>query len=145
MQTSKGKKVIYSTIATLILWTMIGCGQKDKMGIVERINKLDKENQLIVQLAELQIDSAQIEPYLEFLKEEIQKSVEIESGVITLYSMQSKEDPTKITLVEIYENLKAYESHIASEHFLKYKNGTLNMVDSLKLTRVNPVIFASKE
>lgn len=124
---------------------MIGCGQKDKMGIVERINKLDKENQLIVQLAELQIDSAQIEPYLEFLKEEIQKSVEIESGVITLYSMQSKEDPTKITLVEIYENLKAYESHIASEHFLKYKNGTLNMVDSLKLTRVNPVIFASKE
>lgn len=124
---------------------MIGCGQKDKMGIVERINKLDKENQLIVQLAELQIDSAQLEPYLAFLKEGIQSSIKTEPGVLTFYSMQSKDDPSKITIVEIYENQKAYESHIVSENFLKYKNGTLNMVDSLKLTRVNPVIFASKE
>src|SRR5690606_30726952 len=126
MQISKAKKVIYSTITTLILLTMIGCGQKDKMGIVERINKLDKENQLIVQLAELQIDSAQLEPYLEFLKDGIQTSIETESGVLSFYSMQSKDDPSKITIVEIYKNQKAYESHIASEHFLKYKNGTLN-------------------
>ena len=119
--------------------------KKIKWVSFERINKLDKENQFIVQLAELQIDSAQLEPYLEFLKDGIKTSIETESGVLSFYSMQSNGDPSKITIVEIYENQKAYESHIASEHFLKYKNGTLNMVDSLKLTRVNPVIFASKE
>ncbi|MBD5219370.1 MAG: antibiotic biosynthesis monooxygenase, partial [Bacteroidales bacterium] len=34
---------------------------------------------------------------------------------------------------------EAYRSHIASEHFQKYKQGTLHMVDSLLLDDVTPL------
>ena len=46
-----------------------------------------------------------------------------------------------ITILETYASKAAYESHIASEHFQKYKQGTLHMVKSLVLsdqTLLNP-------
>jgi quinol monooxygenase YgiN len=58
--------------------------------------------------------------------------------------MSDRDEPNKITVVEIYASQEAYNSHIASPHFLKYKNGTMKMVDSLKLTRTKPIVFAAK-
>ncbi|MBQ6769543.1 MAG: antibiotic biosynthesis monooxygenase, partial [Bacteroidales bacterium] len=66
-------------------------------------------------------------------------STKVEPGVLTLFSMQAKEDPCKIYILEIYANQAAYQSHIQTAHFKKYKEGTAKMVKSLKLIDTKPL------
>ena len=45
-----------------------------------------------------------------------------------------------ITILEIYADEAAYRNHIQTPHFQKYKQGTLNMVQSLELVDSTPLI-----
>lgn len=103
------------------------------------LHLIAQENQM-VRLAKLTIDTSQLEKYKAELKEEIQKSVELEPGVLSLYAVSQKDDPTKFTILEIYADKNAYEAHIKSPHFLKYKETTKNMVLKLELIETNPLI-----
>lgn len=96
--------------------------------------------QKMVRLAKLEIDSAQLENYKVFLKEEIETSVKVEAGVLTLYAVFDKKNPTSLTILEIYADSAAYKAHIQTPHFLKYKNGTQKMVRSLELVETDPLI-----
>ncbi len=88
----------------------------------------------MVRLAKLVIDPTQLEQYNALLKEEIEASVKLEPGVLTLYAVADKNRPDHITILEIYADADAYKKHIQTPHFLKYKNGTKDMVKSLELT-----------
>lgn len=103
-----------------------------------------KENKQLVRLAKLVIDSTQLEQYNAFLKEEIETSVKVEPGVITLYAVAEKNKPTHITILEIYADVEAYKKHIQTPHFLKYKNETRDMVKALELVEVLPLIADMK-
>ncbi len=94
----------------------------------------------MVRLAKLEIDTQQLESYKAFLKEEIETSVKVEAGVLTLYAVFEKKNPARVTILEIYADTAAYKSHIKTPHFLKYKNGTANMVRSLELVETEPLI-----
>lgn len=96
--------------------------------------------QKIVRLAKIEIHSPDLESYRAFLKEEIETSLKIEKGVLALYAVFEKENPTHLTILEIYADSTAYKAHIQTPHFLKYKNGTINMVKSLQLVEVDPLI-----
>ena len=98
----------------------------------------------MVRLARLVIDSAQLETYKAFAKEEIEASVRLEPGVITLYAVSEKDRPTHITILEIYADSAAYKAHIQTPHFLKYKNGTKDMVKSLELVETVPLVPGMK-
>ena len=50
----------------------------------------------------------------------------------------------RITILETYASRAAYEKHIASEHFRKYKQGTLHMVRSPELSDQTPLNPASR-
>ena len=93
----------------------------------------------IVRLAEIEVEPEFLEDYLAFAKEVGETSVKVEPGVLTLFSMQTKEDPCKIYILEIYADQEACQSHIQTAHFKKYKEGTAKMVKSLKLIDVNPL------
>ena len=93
----------------------------------------------IVRLAEIEVVPEYLEEYMAFAKEVGETSVKVEPGVLTLFSMQTKEDPCKIYILEIYADQEAYQSHIQTAHFKKYKEGTAQMVKSLKLIDVNPL------
>ena len=93
----------------------------------------------IVRLAEIEVVPDFLEDYLAFAKEVGETSVKVEPGVLTLFSMQTKEDPCKIYILEIYADQEAYQNHIKTAHFKKYKEGTAKMVKSLKLIDVNPL------
>lgn len=97
-----------------------------------------------MRLAKLQIDSTQLENYKAALKEEIETSVRIEPGVLTLYAVSEKDDPTHITIFEIYANTEAYDAHRETPHFKKYKSITREMVKSLELQEAVPIILSSK-
>lgn len=94
----------------------------------------------MVRLAKLVIDSAQLDSYTQFLKEEIETSLKVEPGVLTLYAVADKDNPNHITILEIYASQEAYQKHIQTPHFLKYKEGTQSMVKSLTLTETVPLI-----
>ena len=98
----------------------------------------------MVRLAKLVIDSAQLENYNALLKEEIETSVRIEPGVLTLYAVSEKNNPTHVTILEIYADTVAYNSHLQTPHFIKYKNGTKDMVKSLELVETVPLVAGIK-
>ena len=94
----------------------------------------------IVRLAEIEVVPEYLEEYLTYAKEVGVTSVKVEPGVLTLFSMQTKEDPCKIYILEIYADKEAYQSHLQTAHFKKYKEGTAKMVKSLKLIDTKPMV-----
>ncbi|WP_198424846.1 putative quinol monooxygenase [Spirosoma endbachense] len=105
---------------------------------------LAQEKKQLVRLAKLVIDSSQLDPYKAALKEEIEASVRLEAGVLTLYAVAEKDKPTHITILEIYADTAAYKAHIKTPHFLKYKTATQSMVKSLELVETVPLIPGMK-
>jgi quinol monooxygenase YgiN len=104
----------------------------------------DTSNDRVVRIAELEIDPAQLEPYKAALQEEIAASIRVEPGVLTLYAVSIKDHPTQIRLFEIYANGAAYQAHLQSPHFKKYKSDTAGMVKSLKLLETEPILLGAK-
>ena len=94
---------------------------------------------MIVRLAEIEVYPQYLKEYLEFANEVDRLSVEREPGVVCLYPMQSAEDSTKIRILEIYASEDAYQQHLKTDHFQKYKQGTLHMVKDLKLPTMKPL------
>ena len=93
-----------------------------------------------VQLSRITVDPSRLEEYHAFLKEEIKASIRLEPGVRTLYAVSDKEQPNRITILEIYSDETAYREHLESPHFQKYKTGTRDMVQSLELIETTPLI-----
>ena len=94
---------------------------------------------MIVRIAEIEVYPQYLEEYLAFANEVDRLSIEREPGVICLFPMQSAEDSCQIRILEIYASEEAYQSHLKTEHFLKYKQGTLHMVKDLKLPTMKPL------
>ncbi len=107
--------------------------------LMAQTQKSATSDQLMVRIAALEVDSNNLEEYLEILKEEAAASIKLEPGVISIFPMIEKENPTTIKILEIYANRAAYESHLQTPHFLKYKTLTLPMVKSLKLIEMTAV------
>ncbi|MBV7530392.1 antibiotic biosynthesis monooxygenase [Chitinophaga sp. sic0106] len=90
----------------------------------------------MVRIAEIDIHPEQLEAYKSILKYEAEASVRLEKGVIAIFPMFEKEHPERVRILEIYKDQQAYQDHLKSEHFLKYKTSTLAMVKSLKLVEM---------
>lgn len=102
-------------------------------------NVCAQTNALMIRISEIEIDSNYLKEYTTILKEESRASVQLEPGVIAIYPLHQKENPTQIRILEIYANRKAYEAHLKTAHFQKYKTSTLKMVKSLKLVDMNSI------
>ena len=94
---------------------------------------------LLVRIAEIEIHPQYLEAYLNAATEIQQKSLAEEPGVLCLFPNQMKEDDTQFRILEIYASQEAYQHHIQTAHFQKYKQGTLHMVKSLKLQDLTPL------
>ena len=94
---------------------------------------------MLVRLAEIEIYPEYLTEYLAAAEEIQLESLKTEPGVICLFPSQMKEDSTQVRILEIYASQKAYQHHIQTPHFLKYKQGTLHMVKSLKLQDLSPL------
>lgn len=98
----------------------------------------------VVRLAELEIDPAQLEKYETSLKEEIETSIRVEPGVLSLYAVSVKGHPDQIRLFEMYASAAAYQAHLETPHFKRYKSETAGMVKSLTLLETEPILLGSK-
>ena len=103
------------------------------------------QSQRIVRLAKIEVDPAQLEQYNAALKEQMTTAIKVEPGVLTYYAVADKADPSHITILEIYADTSAYQAHIQTAHFKKYKATVQNMVNKLELEDVNLIAAAKKE
>jgi quinol monooxygenase YgiN len=103
------------------------------------------DNKRIVRIAEIEIDPHSLEDYKALLAEEIEASIQLESGVIFLHAVSLKDAPHMVRVFECYASREAYEHHLTTPHFLKYKTMTREMVRALKLIDVDPLALASKD
>ena len=132
---SKGTTVKTFVTACLIAFLFAGAlfalqapagasGGRDSRG-------MNKE--MLVRISEIEIHPNYLKEYKTILKEEAEDSVRLEAGVISIFPMYRRDKPTEIRILEIYASREAYESHLKTPHFQKYKTTTLKMVKSLKL------------
>lgn len=97
-----------------------------------------------VRIANIQIDPVYLAEYKAALAEHAKVAVRVEPGVLALQAVYDKAQPTKVTVFEVYASEEAYQFHIKTPHFLKYKNGTLKMVKFLELVEVEPIAIEIK-
>ncbi len=122
--------------------------------VIGKCLKLDKEPSMcakepmtadgIVRLSKIKVYPQHLDEYMKYATEVGEVSLRTEPGVLTMYAVSEKENPCKVTILETYASREAYEKHIASEHFQKYKQGTLHMVKSLVLADQTPLNLANK-
>ena len=97
------------------------------------------EGDAIVRISEIEVFPEHVEAYLKAAATVGAESVRKEPGVICIFPMQQRRNACQIRILEIYVSQAAYRSHVASAHFLAYKQGTLHMVKNLDLVDMHPL------
>lgn len=141
---TKLKPVLFEfpTYSYLVTGEIIGkCLNPDKPGMCV---KEPMTTDGIVRLSKIEVYPQYLDEYMNYATEVGEISLRTEPGVLTMYAVGEKENPCKVTILETYASREAYEQHIASEHFQKYKQGTLHMVKSLVLSDQTPLNPANK-
>lgn len=122
------KGIIASFILSIILYTTASAQQDNKK----------------VRIARIEIYPAFLDEYKAALAEHAKAAMREEPGVLALQAVYDKAHPTQITVFEVYASEDAYQAHLKTPHFLKYKSGTLKMVKSLELVDVMPIAIEIK-
>ena len=110
-----------------------------EMVMSQKVTSAQGTDGLIVRIAEIEVYPEYLSEYLAYATEVDRLSVEREPGVICLFPMQDPADSCQIRILEIYANDAVYQAHLKTDHFQKYKQGTLKMVKSLKLNTMQPM------
>ncbi|MDE7397307.1 MAG: antibiotic biosynthesis monooxygenase [Muribaculum sp.] len=129
-------KILFVAISHILFCACSGSNSIDNGFMCE---KMPMQSDGIVRLSKITVNPEYLQEYMMYAVEVGTISLQTEPGVLTMYAVADKENPCQITILETYASREAYVSHIASEHFQKYKQGTLHMVDSLSLDDVIPL------
>lgn len=127
-------------MSVLLLSVLLSCSTREP----GMCTKLPMAADGIVRLSKIEVYPDYIEEYVKYAAEVGEVSLRTEPGVLTMYAVAEKENPCRITILETYASKAAYESHIASEHFQKYKHGTLHMIKTLVLSDQTPLNPANR-
>jgi len=98
----------------------------------------------LTRVAELAIDPAHLQEFKLALHEGIETSVHTEPGVLALYAVSLKENPSLVLVFEMYKDEAAYDSHRETAHFKKFSEITGKMVRSRKFLDVDPIMLGAK-
>ena len=141
--------MIRNLLIALLLFGLLSCG-----GTAKRETHQSRQPGMcanepmaadgIVRLSKIEVWPQCLGEYMKYVTEVGEISLRTEPGVLTMYAVAEKENPCKITILETYASKEAYDKHIASAHFRKYKQGTLHMVKSLELSDQTPLNPANR-
>ena len=97
-----------------------------------------------VRIAELEIDPAQLGSYKAAVKEEMETSVRVEPGVLAIYAVAEKDNPSRLRFFEMYADEAAYKAHRETTHYKKYADATKGMIISRRLIETVPIQLSAK-
>lgn len=95
-------------------------------------------------IAKIKVDANKLVEYKQALQEQMNAAIQLEPGVLSYTAVADKNDITSITILEVYSSFEAYQSHILTSHFRKYKETVKDMVLSLELIDTDLVVSAKK-
>jgi quinol monooxygenase YgiN len=101
-------------------------------------------NDVVVRIAQLEIDPARLDDYTRAVREEMQDAVRLEPGVLAIYAVAEKDNAGRLHFFEIYASEAAYASHRETSHFRKYLAVTRPMIRDRKLIEATPVQMSDK-
>ena len=131
-------------LTALLLFGLLSCDGAERKTQPGMCAKEKMAADGIVRLSKIEVYPQFLDEYIEYVTEVGEISLRTEPGVLTMYAVGEKENPCQITILETYASREAYDKHIASAHFQKYKQGTLHMVKSLELTDQTPLNPANR-
>lgn len=108
-------------------------------------DSLAQEKTHYMRIAEITVDSTKLSEYMVALNAQMQAALNYEDGVLGYAAVQDKNNPSRITILETYASVEAYEAHIQTEHFKNYKTTVARMVKHLELRDVIPIAVQRKE
>ncbi len=106
--------------------------------IAQSVNKMYR-------IAKIKVDVNQLGQYKSALREQMNTAIKLEPGVLSYTVVADKKDSTSITILEVYASLEAYQSHILTTHFKKYKETVKDMVLTLDLIDTELISRVQKE
>jgi len=112
--------------------------------ILSSVESKAQKSSSMYRIAKIKVDENQLENYKSALQEQMNAAIKLEPGVLSYTVVADKKDATSITIFEVYVNLDAYQSHILTPHFKKYKDTVKDMVLSLELIDTDLVARAKK-
>jgi quinol monooxygenase YgiN len=104
-----------------------------------------QNNNTMYRIAKIKVDTKQLGQYKAALQEQMNAAIQLEPGVLSYTAVADKKDASSITILEVYADLQAYQSHILTPHFKKYKETVKDMVLSLELIDTELVVRAKKD
>ena len=135
-------------LTALLLFGLLSCGGAERETRPSQQPGMCAKEEMaadgIVRLSKIEVCPQFVDEYIKYVTEVGEISLRTEPGVLTMYAVGEKENPCRITILETYASREAYDKHIASAHFQKYKQGTLHMVKSLELTDQAPLNPANR-
>ena len=135
-------------LTALLLFGLLSCsGTKKEAHPFQQPGMCAKQQMAadgIVRLSKIEVYPQYLDEYIQYVTEVGEVSLRTEPGVLTMYAVGEKENPHIITILETYASKEAYDKHIASAHFQKYKQETQHMVKSLVLSDQTPLNPANR-
>ncbi|HEX5823343.1 MAG TPA: putative quinol monooxygenase [Candidatus Limnocylindrales bacterium] len=102
------------------------------------------QSDVVVRIAEIEVDPAHRPSFISAVKEEMEEAVRVEPGVLAIYAVAEKDNPSRLRFFEIYANDEAYRAHRESPHFRKYVEITGPMILTRELIETIPIQLSSK-
>ena len=99
---------------------------------------------LYIRLIKIELDPNAIERFNNLGNSVMLPGIKNERGVLVMYAAGEKENPARVSILEVYENLDAYNYHIETPHYLQYKQEAKSLVKTLKFIDVNAILLGSK-
>jgi quinol monooxygenase YgiN len=115
------------------------------IGLMMASNSNAQIDNKIYRMAKIKVDINQLEKYKFALKEQMNTALKVEPGVLSYTAVADKKDISQITILEVYANGEAYQSHILTPHFKKYKDTVKEMVLSLELLDIELLEWVHKD
>ncbi|MDO5309330.1 MAG: antibiotic biosynthesis monooxygenase [Planctomycetia bacterium] len=93
----------------------------------------------MVHWAILESTPGQMKQMQQFAVQHVAPEVKKEAGTYALYGGVSEKEPDTLRLLEIYEDQRAYELHVGSEAFQRYRQARQPILKSLTIVEVEPI------
>jgi (4S)-4-hydroxy-5-phosphonooxypentane-2,3-dione isomerase len=106
-------------------------------------NAAGQPAQRYVQLVDYEIAPAELERFVEALKENGAATIK-EAGCLQFDFSQSAKNPNQIFIYEVYENEAAVQAHRNSDHFNKYVAATKDMAINRQIRPMVSVVHSLK-
>ena len=79
--------------------------------------------------ASIRIKEGHREPFIEAMLDDAQGSVRDEPGCLRFDVIQDGGDPNTIWLYEVYKDEGAFEAHLQTPHFIKWRDAVKDWID----------------